>query len=307
MSEPLHLRDLHLAPGQHPSACPHLSAASALVRCAGYLYVVADDELHLGVFTEGGTAPGRLLRLFPGELADDKAERKAQKPDLETLALLPAMPGYPHGALLALGSGSKANRQQAVLLALNAQGEVQGAPRLIELAPLYRPLHTQFADLNIEGAFLLGQQLLLLQRGNQGQAANAAVRFAWPALQAWLLAGEGEAPLPEAVEFFELGEMQGVALGFTDGAALADGRWLFSAVAENTEDSYQDGACLGAVIGLVESDGRLRRLASLGPQWKIEGIAAQRRGAQLLLSLVTDADDPQTAASLLQLELPWPQ
>lgn len=307
MSEPLLLRNLHLLPGQHPSARPHLSAASALVCCAGHLYVVADDELHLGVFAEGDAVPGRLLRLFPGELVDDKAERKAHKPDLETLALLPAMPGYPQGALLALGSGSKANRQQAVLLALNAQGEVQGAPRRIDLAPLYRPLHAQFADLNIEGAFLLGQQLILLQRGNQGLAANAAVRFAWPALQAWLLTGEGAAPLPQAVEYLELGELQGVALGFTDGAALADGRWLFSAVAENTPDSYRDGACLGTVIGLVEADGRLRRLASLGPQWKVEGIAAQRHGEQLLLSLVTDADDPQTAASLLQLELPWPQ
>ncbi|QKE64318.1 hypothetical protein HNE05_13455 [Aquipseudomonas campi] len=300
------LRHLSLAPGQHPAGLLHLSAASALVRCGGQLYVVADDELHLGVFAEGDAAPGQLLRLFAGELAEDKAERKAQKPDLESLALLPAMPGYAQGALLALGSGSKPNRQQAVLLMLDAQGAVQGAPRLIDLRALYQPLHAQFADLNIEGAFLLGQHFILLQRGNQGQAANAAVRFAWPALQAWLLGEQGEAPVADSVELLALGELQGVALGFTDGAALADGRWLFSAVAENTADSYQDGACLGAIIGLVEADGQLRRLASLDGQWKVEGLAVQQRGEKLLLSLVTDADDPQIAASLLALELDLP-
>lgn len=305
MSDLQLLRRLDLASGQHPAGHLHLSAASALVRCGKHLYVVADDELHLGVFSADDGAPGQLLRLFPGELAQDKAERKAQKPDLESLALLPAMPGCPHGALLALGSGSKPNRQQAVLLMLDVQGGVQGPPHLIDLAPLYQSLHAQFADLNIEGAFLLGQQFILLQRGNQGQAANAAVRFAWSALQGWLL-GEQAAPVPQCVEYLALGELQGVALGFTDGAALDDGRWLFSAVAENTLDSYQDGACLGAVIGLVEADGQVCRLATLDGQWKVEGLAVQQRGASVLLSLVTDADDPQIAASLLALELSLP-
>lgn len=307
MGELQFLRHLNLAPGQHPTGCLHLSAASALVRCAGHLYVVADDELHLGVFAEGDTAPGHLLRLFAGELAKDKAERKAQKPDLETLALLPTMPGYPHGALLALGSGSKPNRQQAVLLMLDAQGVLQSAPRQVDLTALYRPLHAQFGDLNIEGAFLLGQHFILLQRGNQGQAVNAAVCFSWPHLQAWLLGERDEAPLVGSVESLELGELQGVALGFTDGAALADGRWLFTAVAENTADSYQDGVCLGSIIGLVEAEGRVRRLASLDAQWKVEGLAVQQHGERLLLSLVTDADDPQIAASLLALDLDLPR
>jgi hypothetical protein len=97
-----------------------------------------------------------------------------------------------------------------------------------------------------------------------------------------------------------LGELDGVTLGFTDGAALDDGRWLFSAVAENTTDSYNDGACLGTVIGLVERDGRVRRLAQLDGQWKVEGIALAADGGLLL---VTDADDPQVAASLLRLPL----
>jgi hypothetical protein len=47
--QPAHLRDLLLAPHQHPRGQPHLSAASGLVRVGPWLYVVADDEHHLGV------------------------------------------------------------------------------------------------------------------------------------------------------------------------------------------------------------------------------------------------------------------
>lgn len=304
MIRPQHLRDLLLAEGSHPQGRPHLSAASALVRVGGLLYVVADDELHLGIFASTGEDPGQLLRLFAGELPLDKPERKALKPDLEALALLPTMPGFAHGALLALGSGSKANRQVAVLLALGDGGQVEGAPRLCDLAALYQPLHAHFADLNIEGAFRLCEQFVLLQRGNQGQASNAQIRYAWPQWQAWLLGELAEPPTPLAIQALELGELAGVALGFTDGAALADGRWLFSAAAEDTTNSYSDGACLGTVIGLVEADGQVRRLAELEGHWKVEGIALAEDGRLLL---VTDADDPQTAASLLSIDLSLPR
>lgn len=297
MTQPRHLRDLLLVAG----ARPHLSAASALVRVGATLYVVADDELHLGVFPLEGDGPGHLLRLFEGELPLDKAERKALKPDLESLALLPAMPGYPQGALLALGSGSKANRQRALLLRLDPAGHVDGAPRLLDLQALYRPLRERFGDLNIEGAFLLGEEFLLLQRGNQGQAGNAQVRYAWAELQAWLLGGRDEPPAPLRVQAVDLGELGGVTLGFTDGAALADGSWLFSAAAEDTTDSYHDGACLGAVIGRVYGTGAVQRLVELDGRWKVEGIALAPDGRLLL---VTDADDAQTAASLLCLRLP---
>jgi hypothetical protein len=295
MPQPKLLRALVLDPAAHPLGQAHLSAASALVRVGERLYVVADDELHLGLFSLADEDPGRLVRLFEGELPAPKAERKAAKPDLEALALLPTLPGHAQGALLALGSGSKANRQRAVLLGL----EEGALPRQLDLAPLYQPLHEYFSDLNIEGGFLLGEEFLLLQRGNQGQATNAAVRYRWAELRDWLL-GDGPLPTPPIIQPVELGELGGVALGLTDGAALADGRWLFSAAAENTADSYNDGACLGAVIGLVERDGRVRRLAELEGHWKVEGVALDEAGDLLM---VTDADDPATAASLLHLSL----
>ncbi|WP_394560857.1 DUF6929 family protein [Aquipseudomonas alcaligenes] len=292
MSQPELLRHLRLPAGAQGD---HLSAASALVRVDRNLFVMADDELHLGQFNLDEPHGGSLLRLFEGELPAEKKARKAAKPDLEVLALLPAMDGFVAGALLALGSGSTTGRQRGVLLGLEAGSQ----PRLIDLAPLYQPLHSHFSELNIEGGFLLGEEFLLLQRGNQGQASNAAVHYGWRELRDWLL-GRAAVPQPRTIQPLQLGELNGVALGFTDGAALADGRWLFSAVAENTADSYNDGACLGALIGLVESDGQVRRLAQLDGRWKVEGIALAQDGSLLL---VTDADDPQVAASLLRLPL----
>ena len=85
---------LQIDPAQHPQAWAHLSAASGLVRSGHLLYVVADDELHLGVFEDTAATgmppePGALVRMLEGDLPIDAVERKAAKPDFETLVHLP--------------------------------------------------------------------------------------------------------------------------------------------------------------------------------------------------------------------------
>src|SRR5688500_19574468 len=90
------LRDLNLSVAPAPGRPLHLSAASGLVGVHSFSYVVADDELHLGVFRASTGEPGHLIRLFDGTLPDSAAERKRQKPDLEAIARLPAYEDYPH-------------------------------------------------------------------------------------------------------------------------------------------------------------------------------------------------------------------
>src|SRR5262245_48623060 len=116
------IRQLDVAPSPDAGAIEYLSAASGLIRAGSFLYVVADDELHLGVFGATDNNPGRLVRLLDGELPAPKAERKKLKPDFEALTLLPASAKFPDGAILALGSGSTPNRRLGVLLGLDAQG-----------------------------------------------------------------------------------------------------------------------------------------------------------------------------------------
>lgn len=311
MLTPEYLQDLWLDSTLHPRGQPHLSAASALVRVHDQLYVVADDELHLGMLTQApaGAQPAasgvRLLRLWQGDLPAHAGQRKQVKPDLETLVHLPRLPGCPQGALLALGSGSRPNRETAVLVALDALGVPTGRLAHLSLTPLYAPLRIQFPDLNIEGAFVVSGELRLLQRGNKSDARNACIAFDWNQLAPWLVGQRSVAPVAKSVRLMELGQVDGVPLCFTDGAALPGGAWCFSAVAENTQNSFQDGACAASVLGVVGADGQVQQLYPLQGAPKVEGIAVQVSGGVLEWTLVTDADDPDVASRLLRVQTRW--
>ena len=136
--EPVRLLTLKRAPA--PGLHAFLSAASGLVRAGKFLYVIGDDLHHLGAFRAGSHAPGTLVRLFAGTVSADKKERKKQKPDLEALTRLPAFAEYAHGALLAIGSGSRRNRRMGALLGLDAHGAVRGSPHVVDLSPVLAPL-----------------------------------------------------------------------------------------------------------------------------------------------------------------------
>src|SRR6516225_7477907 len=127
----------------------HLSAASGLACINSFIYVVADDELHLGVFRANSSEPGHLIRLFEGELPACKVDRKKQKADFEALTLLPSYEGFPHGALLAFGSGSRPNRRLGALLGLDAQGAVRGSPQIVDCSTIFASLEGEFPALNI--------------------------------------------------------------------------------------------------------------------------------------------------------------
>lgn len=288
--EPLRLLQVAAAPDLMPD---RLSAASGIVVAGECLYVIADDELHLGVFALVGTGPGRWVRMFPGALPDEASGRKARKPDLEALLRLPPFAGHREGALLALASGSKPNRATGVLLALDAAGGLRGTARAVDLSALYATLHEEFPALNIEGAVVRGRRLVLLQRASGGHPRNALIGFALDAvLDALGAAGALSLPaLPATIITVELGRIDGVALGFTDAAALPDGRIAFSAVAEGVDDTYHDGPCVGAAIGVLGADGRVQFLQQVRPVRKIEGIHARVVGTAVALLLTSDADD----------------
>lgn len=291
------IRALDLATPSAAGRPLHLSAASGLARLDSLIYVIADDELHLGMFGVADSEPGCLIRLFDGELPDKPKPRKKQKPDLEALTLLPPFGDYAHGALLALGSGSRDNRRMGAMLGLDARGGVRGLPRIVDLSALLGPLDEWFPSLNIEGAIVCGNELRLLQRGNK-QDVNAVIRFELSIVLDGLQSDRALAIKPHTIHPFDLGQIDGIPFGFTDAAALPDGGMVFTAVAENTDDAYLDGACAGAAIGSADKDGHLRWLRRLDQPHKIEGIDAHQEGDMLRLSLVTDADDAGIPASL---------
>lgn len=129
---------------------------------------------------------------------------------------------------------------------------------------------------------------------------NACIGYSLKELHDWLGGRRRAPPLPLQIDRLDLGDVAGVPLGFTDGAALPGGGWIFSAVAEDTEDNFNDGPCAGSAIGWVGSDGELQRLEPLAGCPKVEGIALAD-GRRLLM--VTDSDDPAIASQLLAVDL----
>ncbi len=299
------VRTLTLREPSRPGRPAHISAASGLTRAGAHLYVVADDENHVAIFPAEGDEPGVLKRIFAGTLPIEKEARKRNKADVECIARLPAHAAYAHGALLILGSCSRRQRCGGVLLGLDAAAQLDGRRGEIDLGPLHDGFEDRFGRLNIEGALVLGDELVLLQRGNKGDRRNARIRMNLARAVESLMDKSrlGIEPVQD-IEEVDLGAVGDVPLCFTDGDSLPDGRMVFTAVAENTDDAYRDGACAGAVIGVMEKGGRIQFVDSIDARHKIEGIDVTVEGDVVRALLVTDADDADIPASLLACE--WP-
>lgn len=281
-----------------------LSAASGLVCHDGNFYVVADDELQLGIFTDDMQRPGTTLPLLAGELPDDAKERKRAKPDFETLTWLPPTINQPHGALLTLGSGSRANRMLGVQVPFSTPTTLDNAPASFDCTPLYTTLEREFGIVNIEGAVVQRDRLLLLQRGNKTDGVNALVHLDLEQFRNDCERGRIDAATLLEIQRCELGAVDGVALGFTDATCLPDGQLLALAVAEDTDDPYADGATLGSYICRFDRHNVLQESIRLETHAKTEGIAlwAQAPGEPLMV-FVTDADDAAIPALLLATPL----
>jgi hypothetical protein len=296
------IRDLDIDAGTRSSAT-YLSAASGLVGVGATLYVVADDDLHLAAFPVHGSAPGRLIRLFDGALPDENVDRKRVKPDLEALVHLPPCQEFMFGALLAIGSGSRANRKRGALLCFDNSGAVATPAKSVDLTFILDPLAAAFSQLNIEGAVVAGRELRLFQRGNTRLNDNAVIRYPLSSVMDGIVNGRIEPLGPAAIERFDLGAIRGTSFSFTDAAVLPTGDMIFSAVAENTEDAYLDGPCLGAGIGMIDDLGDLISFDRFEYPHKVEGVHVRQAGDVLELLLVTDADNPDIPAGLFSARI----
>jgi hypothetical protein len=300
---PLELRKLRDLEVEEPSARgrrSQLSAASGVVRRAGYVYVIGDDELHLGVFDLCSHGPGQLRRVLEGELPDGHEERSKEKPDLEALTLLPPFEGNPYGALLGLGSGSGPRRDRGFVCALAPDGSLGKEPREISLEPVYSLLRQHVADLNVEGAATMGDRLWLLQRGNSELGTNLVAELSLDevmrSLREDLTIDTHEL---ERVRSYELGEIDGVELTFSDATPIAEQLLVFTASAED-----EDGTIRGSVVGTLDRDGSVKRLRTIDRRWKVEGVHAAIDTGVLDFTFVCDQDDPDAASPLLVATMP---
>jgi hypothetical protein len=157
-------------------------------------------------------------------------------------------------------------------------------------------------ELNIEGAAPWGDDLVLLQRGNGAGNRSALVRLDRAGVAAALARGSAWTPeLVRDLAFLDLGERDGVAYSVTDATPLPDGGLLLAAAAEDSRDTYADGACLGSALVRLDPPHRVGwRLTLPGPA-KFEGVWADPEGPRVRVHLVADADDPAIPSPLCTL------
>ena len=282
----------------------HISAASGLVRHNGLIFIVADDELGLLVVDENDLGPGRFIPILPGDLPDDREKRKKIKADIESIAYLPPTDELPDGLLFALGSGSSDKRNRGALIPLDENGSPTTDHLTIDLEPLFGKLKSEIKGLNVEGAEVVDDTLWLMQRGNE-DGDNALINLS---LEKALDELTSERRLSEAalrnVDHVDLGQLQGERLCFSDASALHDGRIVFAASTEASDDAVQDGTTYGSSLGIIESDGSVGPVEPLDWIVKVEGIDARVEGDSIVVLMVTDADDPDTPSPLLRAVLP---
>lgn len=138
-------------------------SGSAINYYNEHLYIVGDDANQLLVLDSHYNQVKRIP-LFHYE---EKRIPKAQKPDLETAVII-HNDGQPN--LLAIGSAATKERELFVLLPLQATD----SPRYISSKAFIQRLQ-QLPEINIEGATIAGDHLILGNRGNESHPVNQLV------------------------------------------------------------------------------------------------------------------------------------
>lgn len=297
------VRELNIE--HHPeSRALHVASGSGLVLVGRRLYVAVDDELHVGAFDVRSAEPGRLVRVFDGELPLEHRARKAAKPDVESVCRLDVADC---AVLIGVPSGSTSHRTRGFALQLDARGAPRGRAGEVDWQAMQGALAAVDIDgatLNVEGSTVQGGELLLFLRGVAG-GVNRIARLDARRVGTDVTAGSISAEALVSTVRLDIGSLDGIALGFTDAEALDDGRIVVTAAAEDTVDAYEDGAIAGSVVLLLDPDLSIvdtwRLDATIG---KVEGVAIEASGADgIMLLLVIDDDDAARPSRLYRATL----
>jgi hypothetical protein len=290
----------------------YVRAASSAAWLGDRLAVVQDDANFVALLTpDSGAVDAIVLPAGPGGKRQFDVPRgtKHQKLDLEACFSRVRGDGF---ELVALGSGSEPARERILLLRLSPSHEVTSL-QLLPAGELYAGLrgaaHFSGSELNLEGALIRDERLLLFQRGNGARTAerpaiNAIGQLELAAFDAYL-AAQAQAPRLLDSEVYDLGDIDGVPYTFTDATLASSGEIWFLAAAEASTSSVDDGAILGTSIGVITTDERvlttpLRDAAGNPSRAKAEGIAIDRTSSERLW-LVVDRDDPFAPSELLEV------
>lgn len=302
---------------------PHVLAASGLSIFREYLAVVQDDANWLALIDPDQRVSAIPLPCGPGgKRVFTKARgNQADKLDFEACISVTGEQGL---ELIGFASGSRNGREWILRVReiRDAAGD-GGSPgskpvkldaEFIGVQSFYAALRqqTEFCGcgLNIEGAVALeGERIILFQRGNARpsgglEPTDATAELSWPDLRAYLDNPQAAAPPTlRNIRTYELGELEGTRLTFSDAEDLGDERILYSASAEDPATGDVTGSILGVLerggearwTDLTDADGELFK-------GKIEGLTRDVHD-RCKIHFVIDDDDDEVPSKIYQAHL----
>jgi hypothetical protein len=325
----------------HTLLLPDFPSASAVEYFDGRLYLIGDDATCILVLDKDY----HVITSIPIADAPGKRIAKAEKPDFEASALI-TLQGQHY--LLASGSLATEKRRQLLLLPLQAGGEGSGTATASSIPAMNGPMSTTqplndpasaalsspvtanlqrinyppafisqllatgIHELNIEGATVIGNTLVLSNRGNDAYPVNQLILIAngfW----------EQEQLPPFSVLPLTLLTPTDVFAGVSELCYVAEKDLLLCTLSsEATTNAYDDGAIGDSYIGWIADisqklthpslaiEGWLN-LATADPVFKtekIEGICVERiTEDSLVLHLVSDNDGGESRLFKVGLNL----
>ncbi len=294
------LRQLEIEPTAS-SRPKYIYAASGLARIDDQLYIVADDELHLAIFNEKSTEPGKWLRLASGSLPLDYDQRKKAKPDLESITYIEPYEYASNGALLVVPSMSRKTRVNGMLLLLDENRRPTDQVLPIDFTAIRQTLTDLVEELNVEGVVVTAETVKLFHRGSKDKSKSAVIET--NAKQFLKDLHDTHSIRPDFIvntTEYELGAIADVPLQFTDAVQLPDRRTLFLATSEDSTNAFDDGASFGSAVGILNRVGEVEKMERFFGHEKLEGVSVRIEGKELELLLVSDTDNQNQPANLFK-------
>ncbi|SFD16260.1 hypothetical protein SAMN05518672_101820 [Chitinophaga sp. CF118] len=272
-------------------------SGSAINYYNGKLYLIGDDAKNMLVLNTDYQEIDSL------KLFDYSGKRipKAEKADFET-AVLVNVNDKIH--LLILGSASGKEREKGILIPLPASDVSLPEPQAFSNAEFIKRVKMKgIPEINIEGATLIGDHLILSNRGN---SANRENHLVITEKDFWIRQNEAALSVLQVAMPFGIKEVPGISeLCYVESKDIL----LFTLSSEATNNAYDDGVIGDSYIGWVNginqklqrSDIVLDGLINLSDvdadfkSEKIEGVCIESAsGNELILHLIADNDQGES-------------
>jgi len=262
-----------------------LGAASGIVYNKQNIYVVSDDLTYL--FQYNLKTQQQSKYAFNTILQADKMTKK-NKLDFESLTLA-------HGNLLALGSGSKENRNELHSFNLKTKEVAR-----YNVSDTYNELKKRFNisnnDFNIEGFIYHKGKTYLFNRGNGKSNLNGVFIFEGLPHYTKLLKTE--------FVTIQLPRIKNNLTTFSD-AIIVNNKIIFTATIETKSTVVKDGEVKESILGTINlKDFKVDNYHVIAESQKIEGITLLKKSSKGYVFLVCeDNDDDSTEANIYKINV----